>query len=140
VQQKLDNIGSLTDPYLTEIDSLLQAKARLIEVTIYDLQSTIARKLPSQDSLSTSRVGELLNDKVDKLTPEQYTAKMNSINESLQSYQSKIADTEELAWVEHYSGQLDQMDGVVKQYQNKLLNLKELQALKGIVPGIWRLF
>ncbi len=71
------------------------------------------------------------NDPLNKLTPEQYTAKLNGINESLETYQSKITDSEELKWVEHYSGQLDQIEGVVKQYQGKLLNLEDLQSLKG---------
>jgi len=65
------------------------------------------------------------------LSPEQYTAKLDGINKSLDQYKSNITDSEELAWVEHYSGQLDQLEGVVKQYQDMLLNLEELQALKG---------
>ena len=51
-----------------------------------------------------------MNDNLDKLTPEQYTAKLNDINGALDQYKSKIADTEELAWIEHYSGQLDQLE------------------------------
>jgi len=131
IQPKLDSISSLPDHYLTNIDSLLQAKAQLLGSKISGLRSKTSGLTKSLDSLSNTRVGELVNDNLDKLTPEQYTGKLNGINESLQTYKSKITDTEELTWVEHYSGQLDQLDGAVKQYQDKLLNLEDLQVLKG---------
>jgi len=129
VQHKMDSIGSLPDHYLAKIDSLLQAKAQLLGSKISGLRSQTSGIAKGLDSISNT--GELVNDPLNKLTPEQYTAKLNDINGALEQYQSKITDTEELAWVEHYTGQLDQMDGVVKQYQDKLLNLEELQALKG---------
>lgn len=71
----------------------------------------------------------MLSDRIDKQTPEQYTAKLTEINQSLETYQSKITSPEELKWIQHYDGQLDQLEGVVKQYQDKLLNLEVLQAL-----------
>jgi len=131
VQQKMDSICSLPNHYIDKIDSLLQSKAQLLQTKTSALHTKATGNLQDPDSLSTTRVGELVNDNLDKLTPEQYTAKLNNINESLQTYQSQITDSEELKWVEHYSGQLDQLEGVVGQYQNKLLNLEDLQALKG---------
>jgi len=125
IQPKLDSISSLPDHYLTNIDSLLQTKAQLLQARINALQTKATDKLQGLDSLSNNRVGELVNDNLDKLTPEQYTTKLNDINGALEQYKSKITDTEELTWVEHYSGQLDQLDGVVTQYQDKLLNQED---------------
>lgn len=111
--------------------ALLQAKAQLLQATINNLQAKATTKLSDQDSISKTHASSFLDEKLDDLNPQEYTAKMKGINESLQTYKSKITDTEELAWIEHYSGQLDQMEGVVKQYQGKLLNLEELQTFKG---------
>jgi len=116
---------------IQKIESLLQDKAQLIQARINSLHTKATSKLQGLDSLSNTRVGDLVNDNLEKLSPEQYTTKLNGINQSLETYKSKVTDNEELTWVEHYSGQLDQLDGVVTQYQDKLLNMDELQALKG---------
>jgi len=126
VQQKVDSISSLPDHYLAQIDSLLQAKAQLLGSKISGLRSKTSGIAKGLDSISNTRVGELVNEKLTNLNPEQYTPRMSGINQSLQAYKSKITDSEELAW-----GQLDQLDGAVKQYQDKLLNLEDLEALKG---------
>ena len=130
---------SLPDHYLTQIDSLLQAKARLLQARITNLHTKATGKLQGLDSISSISGDNFFNDKLKGLNPQEYTAKMSDINESLQAYKSKITDSEELAWIEHYSGQLDQLEGVVKQYQNKLLNLEELQAFKGYGPQLQQL-
>ena len=116
---------------LLQIDSLLQTKAQLLQERINHLESKATGKLQTLDSLSNIQASSFLDDKLKDLTPEQYTAKLKDVNQSLETYQSQITDSEELAWIEHYSGQLEQLEGVVSKYQNKLLNLEELQDLKG---------
>jgi len=81
----VDSISRLPDHYQAKIDSLLQAKAQLLESKISGLRSQTSGISKDLDSLSNSRVGELVNGNLDKLTPEQYTAKLNGINESIQS-------------------------------------------------------
>jgi len=130
-QQKLDSLNGLPDHYLTQIDSLLQAKAQLLESKISGLRSKTSGITKDLDSISNAQAVNFLDEKLDDLTPQQYTTKLNHINQSLETYKSKITDSQELTWVEHYSGQLDQLESVVKQYQGKLLNLEDLQALKG---------
>ncbi len=121
-RQKLDNITHLPSHYLTQIDSLLQAKAQLLESKISGLRSQTSGITKGLDSLSNTQAVNFLDKKLEDLNPEEYTDKLNEINKSLETYKSKITDSKELAWVEHYSGQLDQMETVVKQYQDKLLN------------------
>jgi len=129
-QQKMDSLSGLPDHYIAKIDSLLQAKAQLLQSRITHLQAKATGKLQGLDSITNTQATDFLEENLKELTPEQYTAKMNRINQSLNTYKAKITDTEELALVGHYSGQLNQMEEVVKQYQDKLLNLEELQALK----------
>jgi len=126
----MDSISSLPDHYLAQIDSLIQAKAQLIGSKISDLRPETSGKFNNLDSISNTQGASFLEEKLE-LDPEEYTTRLNSINKSLETYQSKITDTEELKWVEHYTSQLDQLEGVVQQYQNKLINLEDLQALKG---------
>jgi len=103
----------------------------MLQARISDLQSKATDKLQGLDSISNTQATGFLDEKLKDLNSQEYLAKMGGINESLQTYQSKITDSEELAWVEHYGGQLDQMESVVNQYQDKLLDLEELKALKG---------
>lgn len=129
-QQKMDSIRSLPDHYLAQIDSLLQAKTLLLQARINSLQDKATGNLQGLDSIANTKVN-LQVGKLEGLNSEQYTAKMNGVNKSLETYKSQITDSEVLSWVEHYTGQLDQVEGVIKQYQDKILNLEDVQALKG---------
>ena len=104
IQQKLESISSLPDHHLVKIDSLLQAKAQLLQARINHLEAKATSKFQGLDSISNTQATSFLDEKLEDLNPQEYTAKMSGINESLQAHKSKITDSEELAWVEHYSG------------------------------------
>ena len=108
---------------------MFQTKTQLLIARIKHVQAKATGKLYRLDSPSYSPAPDFLDEKLENLTPDQYTTKLNTINQIFETCKSKITDTEELTWIEYYSSQLDQLEGVVSQYQDKLLNLEELQVL-----------
>lgn len=123
--------GLLLSYYQSKVDCLIQAKVHLLQGKLSDLKNQTNNKHGQFDSTSNIGSHNWLDGESPGLAQQKCSNQMIRVNGLLNEYKSKVADTEELAWIENYTGRLKQLEGVISQYQNKLLNLEELEVLRG---------
>jgi len=138
IQEKAEQIPE----HIQKLDSLLQEKSSLIKDKIRDLSSNLKDKT---DSASQNLPFDL----------QQYTSRMESIDQTIDQYSSQLTNREERSWLQDHLSQLQQMDGTLNQYpsfsrlqrdsvtgghslwrriagkRGKLLDIDELKELQG---------